>query len=161
MTRKKATTKKATGQPAAVHIAELATSDHPAAVANRESWDKVTKPKRRRRRRRRSNQLLSQRLVTEVNQKKRQFLREVGAMLTDALGFEVRVTLVPPKVALSPDQRRASRMTKAQARRQMAESMWPGRPGDLAELRAVINEPIRRHRAKKGIPGLDDGVGDL
>jgi hypothetical protein len=78
--------------------------------------------RRRRRRRRRSNQLLSQRLITEVNQKKRQFLREVGAMLTDALGFEVRVTLVPPKVALSADQRRAARMTKAQARRQIADS---------------------------------------
>jgi hypothetical protein len=121
----------------------------------------ITKPKRRRRRRR-TNQLLSQRLVTEVNQKKRTFLRDVSQMLTDALGFEVRVTLVRPKVDLSPDQRRAARMTKTQSRRQMAESMWPGRAGDLAELRAVVNEPIRRHRARKaGIPGLDDGVGDL
>jgi hypothetical protein len=83
----------------------------------------VAPPKRRRRRRRRTNQLLSQRLITEVNQKKRQFLREVSSMLTDALGFEVRVTLVAPKVALSADQRRAARMTKAQARRQMADSM--------------------------------------
>lgn len=78
--------------------------------------------KRRRRRRRRTNQLLSQRLITEVNQKKRQFLREVGSMLSDALGFEVRVTLVRPKIDLSPAMRRAARMTKAQARRQIAES---------------------------------------
>lgn len=99
-------------------------------------------PKRRRRRRRRSNQLLSQRLVTEVNQKKRQFLREVSSMLTDALGFEVRVTLVRPRVELSADQRRAARMTKAQARRQIADSMSapivPGKPhrraGSLNDL---------------------------
>ena len=83
----------------------------------------VEAPKRRRRRRRRRNQLLSQRLITEVNQKKRQFLREVGSMLSDALGFEVRVTLVRPKVELSPAMRRAARMTKAQARRQIADSM--------------------------------------
>lgn len=112
-------------------------------------------PKRRRRRRRRRAQLLSQRLVTEVNQKKRQFLREVGGMLTDALGFEVRVTLVRPKIELSADQRRAARMTKAQARRQMADSMAaPIVPGAA---------PIKRKQAKThgGIPGLSDGVGDL
>jgi hypothetical protein len=103
----------------------------------------VEQPKRRRRRRRRrSNQLLSARLITEVNQKKRQFLREVGSMLTDALGFEVRVTLVPPKVAMSADMRRASRMTKAQARRQVADSMVapivPGKPKRLGSLNDVL-----------------------
>src|SRR5215813_13499919 len=89
-------------------------------------------PKRRRRRRRRTNQLLSQRLITEVNQKKRQFLREVSGMLTDAMGFEVRVTLVRPRIDMSPDMRRAARMTKTQARRQMADSVnapiVPGKP---------------------------------
>jgi hypothetical protein len=118
--------------------------------------EKVITPKRRRRRRRRTNQLLSQRLITEVNQKKRQFLREVSAMLTDALGFEVRVSLVARKIALSPDQRRAARMTKAQARRQIADSMWPTRKGDLGELREIA-----KPRKAGGIPGLSDSVSDL
>ena len=112
----------------------------------------VPKPKRRRRRRRRTNQLLSQRLVTEVNQKKRQFLRDVSGMLTDALGFEVRVTLVAPKVALSADMRRAARMTKAQASRQIADSfnapIVPGSPGP-ALLTEMLNAPFKRHRAAK------------
>jgi len=109
-------------------------------------------PRRRRRRRRRTNQLLSQRLVTEVNQKKRTFLRDVSQMLTDALGFEVRVTLVRPKVDLSPDQRRAARMTKAQSRRQMADSM-------VAPI--VARARILPGTKRAGIPGLDDGIGDL
>jgi hypothetical protein len=91
------------------------------ATASAEPSQPAT-PRRRRRRRRRSSSLLSQRLITEINQKRRAFLREIGGMLTDALGFEVRVTLVTPKPDLSPEMRRASRMTKAQARRQMADS---------------------------------------
>jgi hypothetical protein len=139
------------------------------------SADPAPVKRRRRRRRRRTNQLLSQRLITEVNQKKRTFLREVGAMLTDALGFEVRVTLVPPKVDLSAGQRRAARMTKAQARRQMADSahapIVPGvrslpvtRNGD-GTMSVYVPKPgekpkrLRPTRRKLGIPGLDDEVG--
>jgi len=135
-------------------------------------------PRRRRRRRRRANHLLSQRLVTEVNQKKRQFLREVSGMLSDALGFEVRVTLVRPKIEMSVDMRRASRMTKAQARRQIADSMSlpvvPGKPklDDKPQwvmpngaagpklLEKMLNEPFERHRRRKaGKSQLDDDVG--
>jgi len=130
--------------------------------------------KRRRRKRRRTNQLLSQRLITEVNQKKRQFLREVSSMLTDALGFEVRVTLVAPKVDMSPAMRKAARMTKKQARRQMADSMSapivPGKPepqwvkpdGSAGPklLEKMLNEPFVRHRKKKAkAKALDDDVG--
>lgn len=96
--------------------------------------------KRRRRRRRRSNQLVSQRLVTEVNQKKRQFLREVSTMLTDSFGFPVRVSLLRVNYAATPDMRRAARMTKAQARRQMADSAnAPVVPGKGA---AVFDDDI-------------------
>lgn len=101
------------------------------------------KKKRRRRRRRRSQQLLSARLITEVNQKKRTFLRDVSQMLTDALGFEVRVTLVKPKVDMTPDMRRASRMTKAQSARQIAES-------------AGFGEPVTRTAAKGSRKSLND-----
>jgi hypothetical protein len=165
----KATAKPAAPQPAAVHISDLASSDHPAAEANRASWDRVTKPKRRRRRRR-TNQLLSQRLVTEVNQKKRTFLREVGAMLTDALGFEVRVSLAPKKVDLSPDMRRAARMTKKQARRQMADAaqapvrILPVTKHADGTSTFVVPAPLgttgkRRRTGKATKPGdLNDGI---
>src|SRR5438874_1352958 len=96
MTKRKTMAKPAAPQ-AAVHINDLGASDHPVAKANAGSWDAVL-PKKRRRRRRRGNRVLSARLITEVNQKKRQFLREVGAMLTSAMGFEVRVSLVTPKI---------------------------------------------------------------
>jgi hypothetical protein len=139
-------------------------------------------PRKRRRRRRRTNQLLSQRLVTEVNQKKRTFLREVSAMLTDALGFDVRVTLAPKKLDHTPDMRRAARMTKKQARRQMADSMSaPVVPGSRIlpvtkhadgthrfnapkVLEEMINEPLVRHRAKakpKVASAKGDSVRDL
>jgi hypothetical protein len=106
-------------------------------------------PRRRRRRPRRTNALLSQRLITEVNQKKRTFLREVSTMLTDALGFEVRVSLVNRKPDFSPDMRRAARMTKKQARRQMADAaqapVVPGKPA---------SKPARRGKAGE----LNDGI---
>jgi len=80
-------------------------------------------PKRRRRRRRSRSQVLAQRVLIDIRHKQRDFLRQCSAMLSDALGFEVRVALVRAKPELSPDMRRASRMTRKQARRQMADSM--------------------------------------
>jgi hypothetical protein len=80
------------------------------------------KPKRRRRRRSRQ-QIVAQRVLTDIKAKQREFLRAAGAMLSDALGFEVRVSLVRAKPDLSPAMRRAARMTKKQARRQIADSM--------------------------------------
>lgn len=79
--------------------------------------------KKRRRRRRRTSQLLSARLITDVNKKKRDFLRQVSQMLTDALGFDVRVSLVAPKMEMTPAMRKASRMTKAEVRQYTAEYM--------------------------------------
>lgn len=81
-----------------------------------------TKPKRRKRRSRSAQ--LAERTITDVKRKKLQFLRDVSGILSDALGFHVRVSLAKPAAEpMSPDMRRASRLTKAQARRQMADSM--------------------------------------
>lgn len=80
-------------------------------------------PKKRRRRRRSRSQVLAQRVLVDIRHKQRDFLKQASAMLSDALGFEVRVALVRVKPDLSPAMRKASRMTRKQARRQMAESM--------------------------------------
>ena len=81
----------------------------------------------KRRRRRNKAQLIAARTLIDIKQKKLAFLREVSSILSDALGFTVKVTLSKPDrmSGLSPDQRRAARMTRKQARRQMADSMWP------------------------------------
>lgn len=82
-----------------------------------------------RRRRRSTAQVVAARTLTDIKQKRLAFLREVSAILSDALGFTVKVSLIKPDRmdGLSPDQRRAARMTKAQARRQMADSMFTDR----------------------------------
>src|SRR5262245_23918200 len=102
-------------------------------------------PRRKRRRRRKRSQLISQRLVTEVNQRKRAFLREVSGMLTDAMGFEVRVSLVRPKLDLSPLQRQAQRMTKKQARRQMIDAAMAPSP------KATPTKPTPTKRKRKAV----------
>lgn len=78
------------------------------------------------RRRRNKSQILAARTLIDIKQKKLAFLREVSAILSDSLGFTVKVSLSKPDRmgGLSPDQRRAARMTKAQARRQIADSTW-------------------------------------
>jgi hypothetical protein len=80
----------------------------------------------KRRRRRSSAQIVAARTLTDIKQRKLAFLREVSSILSDALGFTVKVTLSKPDrmAGLSPDQRRAARMTKAEARRQMADSAF-------------------------------------
>lgn len=97
-------------------------------------------------------------------------------MLTDALGFEVRVTLVAPKVDASPDMRRAARMTRAQARRSIADSMSvpivpgapkvaaaPARPGPTLLTALLGDKPTTRTRTKivKGNATLNDRLDDL
>lgn len=84
----------------------------------------------KRRKRRSSSQLIAARTLIDIKAKKRAFLKEVGAILTDALGFSVKVSLgaAGRMDGLSLDQRRAARMTKAQARRQIADSMWEAEP---------------------------------
>jgi hypothetical protein len=81
----------------------------------------------KRRRRRSASQIVAQRTLVDIKQRKLAFLREVSSILSDALGFTVKVALVKPDrmVGLSPDQRRAARMTKQQARAQMREAFAP------------------------------------
>lgn len=84
------------------------------------------------RKRRSRSELVAAATMREIKAKKLAFLREVSSLLSDALGFRVRVSLVGSAVELSPDQRRAARLTKAQARRQMADSMLaPVSPGGV------------------------------
>ena len=80
-----------------------------------------------RRRRRNSSQLIAQRTLVEIKQKRLQFLREVSHLLSDALGFTVKVSLVKPDrmAGLSPSQRRAARMSKKVARRQIQDAFAP------------------------------------
>ena len=80
--------------------------------------------KKRRRRRRRSAAILAARTITDIKAKERQFLRDVSALLTDALGFPVRVSHVKVRQELTPAMRKAQRMTRAQSHRQIADSMF-------------------------------------
>jgi hypothetical protein len=81
----------------------------------------------KRRRRRSATQLVAARTLIDIKQKKLAFLREVSAILSDALGFTVKVSLSRPDRmdGLSLDQRRAARMTKRDARRQMRDAFAP------------------------------------
>lgn len=79
-----------------------------------------------RRRRRTTSQIIAARTLTDIKQRKHAFLRDVSAILSEALGFAVKVSLSKPDrmAGLSLDQRRAARMTKKQARRQIADSAF-------------------------------------
>lgn len=103
---------------------------------------------KRRRRRRSSSELIAQRSIVEIKQRKRAFLREVGEILSDALGFHVKVTLAKPSTLpadATPAMRKAHRMPAAQARRQIADAM---------------HAPLApRPGKKRAIPGLDDEPG--
>lgn len=90
-------------------------------------------PRRRRRRRRSKAAIIGQRVIVDIKRKEREFLRTVSTILTDALGFPVRVSHVKVKEPMSPDMRRASRMTRKQAARAIAESFnAPVVPGSKA-----------------------------
>jgi hypothetical protein len=81
----------------------------------------------KRRRRRSSSQIIAARTLIDIKQRKLAFLREVSAILSDALGFTVKVSLTKPDrmAGLSLDQRRAARMTRKQTRAQMADAFAP------------------------------------
>lgn len=85
------------------------------------------KPAKRRRRRRKSRaQVLAARTITDIKSKERQFLREVSAILTEALGFPVRVSHVkvaPPP--MTPRMNKFARLPKREAHRQIAEAFAP------------------------------------
>lgn len=81
----------------------------------------------KRRRRKNSTHLLAVRTLVDIKAKRLAFLRDVSAILTEALGFTVKVSLVKPNRldGMSPDMRRAARMTKKQARAQMRDAFAP------------------------------------
>lgn len=74
------------------------------------------------RKRRSRSAVVSAGAVAAIKARKRAFLADVSQLLSDALGFAVRVSMVAPKVDLSPDQRRASRLSVSAARRQIRDS---------------------------------------
>lgn len=65
------------------------------------------------RRRRSKSAVVAVATVAAIKARKRAFLRDVSSLLSDALGFPVRVSIVPAAVDLSPDQRRAARRSAA------------------------------------------------
>jgi hypothetical protein len=81
----------------------------------------------KRRRRRNATQLVAARTLIDIRQKKRTFLKEVGAILSEALGFDVKVSLSKPDphANLSPEQRRYARMSRADARAQVRDAFAP------------------------------------
>lgn len=85
------------------------------------------KPKRRRRRRRQGSALLAERTLREIKAKERQFLAEVSRMLTDALGFPVRVSHVKlhDRQGFTPRMNTFARLSKAKARQQIMDAFAP------------------------------------
>lgn len=83
--------------------------------------------KRRRRRRRSKLQALATRTIGDIKRKEREFLRDVSAILTDALGFPVRVShvKVPQTVAPTPRMGRFARMPRREAHRQIMAAFEP------------------------------------
>jgi hypothetical protein len=97
----------------------------------------------KRRKRRTSTEILAQRTIIEIKHKKRAFLKDVGKILSEALGFAVTVSLAKQSrlpADATPDMRRAARMTRKETRAQVRDAFAPLHP-------------------KAGIPGLDDEVG--
>lgn len=89
------------------------------------------------RKRRSRSAVVSAGTVAAIKARKRSFLRDVSSLLSDALGFAVRVSMVPPKVDLSPDQRRAARRPAAVNRKLIAASLF--RPGSVG---SELNDPL-------------------
>jgi hypothetical protein len=78
-------------------------------------------------RRRRNTKKLLARTLIEIKQKRLAFLRDVSAILTEALGFTVKVSLVKPDrlAGMTPGMKRAARMSRKDARRQIRDAFAP------------------------------------
>jgi len=63
--------------------------------------------------------------LTSVNRKRLTFLREVSEILSDSLGFQVKVSLVKAKQPSNVAMRRAERLSKKEARAYYEEAMAP------------------------------------
>lgn len=86
---------------------------------------------RRKRRSRSKADAVSAATLRAIKARKLAFLREVSSLLSDALGFAVRVSMVAPKVDLSPEQRRVARRSAAVNRASIAASAY-----------APLNDPL-------------------
>jgi hypothetical protein len=113
----------AAAKPETVTLADLGKTE--VGKANAKSWDAI-KP-RRRRRRRSKLQALATRTIGDIKRKEREFLRDVSAILTDALGFPVRVShvKVPATAPMTPRMNRFARLPKREAHRQIMEAFAP------------------------------------
>lgn len=81
------------------------------------------------RRRRSKADVVSAATLRAIKARKRVFLSEVSKLLSDALGFSVRVSMAAPKVDKTdwtPSMRKASRMSAAESRRQVADAFFGG-----------------------------------
>lgn len=97
-----------------------------------------------RRKRRSKADAVSAGTVRAIKARKRAFLSEVSKLLSDALGFSVRVSMAAPKVDKTdwtPAMRKASRMTVAQSRRQIADAFFGG-PVSGPVVDRVLNDPL-------------------
>lgn len=83
----------------------------------------------KRRKRRTRTEILAARTITDIKKKKVDFLREVGRILSEALGFDVKVTLSKPGGPRPGRETTASRKPKAEVsrdlRRQLDEAYAP------------------------------------
>lgn len=66
----------------------------------------------RRSRKRRSSAALSERALKDIRKLHRAHLREISAILTNALGFPVRVSLVPTPIVDEKPRKRRSRVSR-------------------------------------------------
>ena len=110
----------------APNLADVKATTTPAATAPADTPAPPVKRRRRRRRQSKAN-VLAARTIADIKRKERQFLREVSAILTDALGFPVRVShvKVPQTVAPTPRMGRFARMPRREAHRQIMQSFAP------------------------------------
>lgn len=99
---------------------------------------------KRKRRSRSKADVLGAAVLRDVRAKRRTFLREVSELLSEAIGFQVRVSLAKPAGPdLSPEQRKAARRSARTNRRQIAESAGFGvaHPREPFRCLDVIEEP--------------------
>lgn len=78
------------------------------------------------RRRRSRTAILAERTIMDIKKKERQFLREVSGILSDALGFPVKVSHVKTTDAKgTPRMEQFKRKSKSASRAQIEEAFFP------------------------------------
>jgi hypothetical protein len=117
-----------------------------------------------RRRRRRRSVLFAERVIRDVKRKEREFLRDVSKMLSEAIGFPVRVSRVKLAEPTSIEMRRARRMTKKQARQQIANAFAPvAAPAAEPAVAKRPRKPSKKDAAetKRSMQVLESTLGKL